>query len=93
MQPKQRRSTSAEYRAWVKTKRCVVCNQLGVDPDHLATVGAGGSDFTCYPLCRIHHDERHTAGVKTFEARHRLNLWKIVAFLLIEYIVKELTVD
>jgi hypothetical protein len=47
-----------------------------VDPHHLVTRGAGGTDLTLVPLCRLHHQELHTVGVETFQQRHGVNLWR-----------------
>lgn len=32
------------------------------------------SDRFAVPLCAAHHAEQHMAGIKTFEARHRINM-------------------
>jgi len=39
-----------------------------LDPDHIFTRGAGGSDkpFNLAWLCRYHHTERHAIGGPTF---------------------------
>tara|TARA_Y100000310_G_scaffold256570_1_gene264395 strand:+ start:104 stop:268 length:165 start_codon:yes stop_codon:yes gene_type:complete len=33
-------------------------------------------DYSCIPLCRIHHSERHQLGNKKFEDKYSVNLWK-----------------
>lgn len=46
-----------------------------VDPDHVTSRGARGKDHAnVVPLCRGHHDERHTIGIRTFEKRYGLDL-------------------
>ena len=56
---------------------------------HLDAVGMGGNrkremieHLTVVPLCRICHMELHTIGVKKFEDRHGVNLWRQNAKLL-----------
>ena len=67
---------------YISSMGCLVCGQSNPDRDHLETVGMGGNrdkdiweHFSCIPLCRIHHTERHS-GMKKFEERYRINLWK-----------------
>jgi len=44
-----------------------VCGRRDPDPDHIKTRGAGGTDANnVWPLCWVHHDERHTQGIVTF---------------------------
>ena len=73
----------------------MVCGKSPVDADHLEAIGMGGDrkkptlkDFSCIPLCRIHHRERHDMGNIRFEKKHNLNLWKEVFYLLRGYIFK-----
>ena len=59
----------------------MVCGLQPCDPDHLEARGMGGAttkmkDYSCVPLCRIHHSERHQLGNKKFEDRYSVNLWK-----------------
>ena len=72
-----------KYIAYVKSHPCVVCGKIPVDPDHLEAIGLGGNrkkptlkDFSCVPLCRIHHTERHSIGIGAFEVYYKVNLWK-----------------
>lgn len=60
------REIDREYLDWIKEQRCVVCNDTPCDPAHTTTVGANGSDYDAIPLCRLHHSEQHSRGVKTF---------------------------
>ena len=71
-----------DYLQYISSYGCLVCGQPNPDRDHLETVGMGGNrkrymweDFTCIPLCRMHHTERHT-NMKKFEDKYRINLWK-----------------
>lgn len=53
-------------------KPCVVCARVPSDPDHIRTRGAGGhdSEANLWPLCRIHHVERHAIGLTLFCKRY-----------------------
>lgn len=53
---------------YVRSLPCRVCGDLPSEPDHIKTRGAGGGDDidNLQPLCREHHQERHTIGIKTF---------------------------
>ena len=77
-----------EYLKFVRKHPCCVCGESNVDADHLQVRGMGGkgrrkgthtgtlTDFSCVPLCRLHHTQRHSIGVKAFEIHFRVNLWK-----------------
>lgn len=82
---KVRRQVDRAYIRFIHTKRCLICRREDVDAHHLHTKGAGGSDFTCTPLCRVHHQEWHQLGPRRFEEIHDINLWRECARLLIEY--------
>ena len=82
-----------EYLSYVRSNVCLVCGATQVDADHLKARGMGGGakrgthtgtlqDFTCVPLCRLHHTERHSLGLKGFQDKYKINLWKD-AFLLL----------
>lgn len=64
----------------VKAMPCLVCKTPGPnDCDHIRTRGAGGGDevTNLWPLCRYHHVERHSMGLKSFVERHKLPIsWK-----------------
>ena len=72
-----------DYIKYIKSKHCLICGQSPVDPDHLEHIGMGGNrkinslkDFSCVPLCRQHHTERHSIGFYQFEHKHSINLYK-----------------
>lgn len=50
----------------VKGGNCLACGGPADDPDHIKTRGAGGDDSyqNTVPLCREHHAERHSRGVR-----------------------------
>tara|TARA_B100001939_G_C16942197_1_gene618741 strand:- start:1588 stop:1854 length:267 start_codon:yes stop_codon:yes gene_type:complete len=80
-----------DYIKYIKSKHCLVCGRTPVDPDHLEHLGMGGSnkdglkDYSCVPLCRMHHRFRHDGGTEKFEKRYKINLWKEAFYLLRGY--------
>ena len=84
-----------KYIRFIKTKKCTSCYTEPVDADHLNTVGMGGNRkrnteraFTCIPLCRKCHTERHQIGNFQFETKNGVNLWKDAFNYLMEYLTK-----
>ena len=61
-----------------RQSRCIVpsCvwHRLGSDPHHVKSIGAGGQDADCVPLCRWHHTEVHQIGWRTFEIKYGIVL-------------------
>lgn len=81
-----------DYIKYIKSKHCLICGSNVVDPDHLQHIGMGGDrtkqsikDFSCVPLCREHHTERHNLGTDRFEQEYNINLWKEAFYLLRGY--------
>lgn len=86
---------SIKYIDYIREKPCTVCFDTPSDPDHLKSVGMGRNrkrpmmeHFTCVPLCRKHHIERHSMPLKEFEKKYQVNLWKDVVYYLMEYFIK-----
>ena len=86
--------TNKDYINYIKSKHCIVCGVSPVDPDHLEHIGMGNNrnskssllkNYTCVSLCRQHHSERHDLGLRRFEEKHNLNLWKEAFYLLRGY--------
>ena len=86
------------YIEYVKSLPCLVCGQSPVDPDHLTHRGSSGRgktitgtilDYSCIPLCRGHHSERHAHGIKKFQDTYRINLWKEAHKILRRHFVKD----
>ena len=82
---------SIEYVNYVRTKNCCVCGQ-SAEPHHLKAVGMGrnrkkpmAEHYTVVPLCRSHHSEIHSEGVKTFSKLYGCNIWKVAALLIAEF--------
>jgi len=53
--------------------------------------GAGSTmkDYSCVPLCRIHHSERHQIGNEKFEYKYSINLWKDAFNLIRRYFAEK----
>lgn len=60
----------------VKSLSCFVCGSKPVDVDHIRTQGAGGGDdlSNLQALCREHHTEKHSRGIKTFMSQYSQRL-------------------
>lgn len=83
-----------EYIKYIKSQYCLICGITPVDPDHLEAIGMGGDrkkqtpkHFSCVPLCRIHHGERHHYGLKGFNEKYRIDLWKEAFRLIRRYFI------
>ena len=89
----EQKLSSKKYLDYIRNKPCLVCGSIPCDPDHLEARGMGGAnrsgykDYSCVPLCRIHHTERHQAGNENFENKYGINLWKDAFNLLRRYFV------
>tara|TARA_R100000655_G_scaffold83969_1_gene123581 strand:+ start:102 stop:401 length:300 start_codon:yes stop_codon:yes gene_type:complete len=73
-----------EYVEYIRNQNCCVCyKHAPSDPDHLDAIGMGRNrknpklyeHWSCIPLCRKHHIERHSMTIKQFEEKHHCNLW------------------
>lgn len=74
---KPKRYISEENKAKIRSMSCLIDNAkccLGTDPHHVKTRGSGGGDELkqLMPLCRVHHVEVGTIGVKTFIKKYGL---------------------
>jgi hypothetical protein len=81
------REIDEAYLDFVRMQPCAVpsCEAKPVHPHHLKSRGAGGSDYTCIPLCWLHHTEVHTISLTSFESRYSIEMVKINAHLLSRY--------
>jgi hypothetical protein len=81
--PKPIRFTDDKLLAKVRTQSCVACGKPGPsDPHHLTTRGHGGGDLedNLIALCRKHHTEVETIGIRKF-----CRLYACVRFWLIDH--------
>lgn len=65
-----------EYRRFIKRLPCVVCLKTWwIDPCHTGPHGVGqkSCDYTCIPLCRVHHQEFDQCQWK-FAWKHKLDI-------------------
>ena len=94
MENQEQKLSSRKYLDYIRNKPCLVCGSIPCDPDHLEARGMGGAnrsgykDYSCVPLCRIHHTERHQLGNQKFEYKYNINLWKDAFNLLRKYFLK-----
>ena len=64
------------YKKYIKSKSCIICGRMGVDPHHVETLGMGGKnktgekDYSCIPLCREHHSELDAIGIDRFVEKY-----------------------
>ena len=73
-----------DFLDYIRKQKCIVCFKTPVDPDHLIQIGMGRNrkdpllieHYSCIPLCRAHHIQRHTMPIKDFEEMHGVNVWK-----------------
>ncbi len=89
----EQKLSSKNYLEYIRKQPCLVCGTQPCDPDHLEARGMGGAnrdglkDYSCVPLCRYHHAERHNTGNHYFEARYKINLWQDAFHLLRRYFI------
>ena len=80
------------YRAWIREQPCCVplCVETvirravgtwhGSEAAHVRSRGAGGADDgNLLPLCHTHHCEQHRIGIKSFAAKHGVDLRALAA--------------
>lgn len=86
----------SKYITFVRLQPCIVCGIISPNhAHHTETGGMGtkGSDYSCIPLCAVHHTSGtyaiHQIGNNNFEFHFNINLKEIQIKLLRKYI-KEL---
>lgn len=63
---------------WIHRQPCATCYaRPPSDAAHVKTRAAGGGPDDMIPLCRKCHRRQHDLGVKTFAARHGVDLRKL----------------
>lgn len=85
-----------DYIEFVKEHGCCIlsCINADTDADHLKQIGMGRDrnrpelieHYSCIPICRKHHIERHQIGNIRFEEKYKINLWKENRDLLVMWI-------
>lgn len=68
MYDKPTRKVDKDLMKQFRYRNCVACGTTPCEGDHIFSRGAGGPDeeFNLWPVCRHHHSERHSLGIKTF---------------------------
>lgn len=70
---KRKRIENKELIDILKAKHvCIICGEKNVDIHHIKTRKEGGPDerWNLVPLCRSHHSEAHSMGVKSFADKY-----------------------
>lgn len=79
------------YVTHIKDISCLICGRNS-DPHHVIARGwreVKRNDYTCIPLCRIHHSEIETVGPSKFEEQYNINIWEEVSRLAVKYLVEK----
>ena len=66
------------YREWIASHECVICGWPS-ECCHVRGRRMWGDYGNCFPACRLHHAEQHAFGIKSFQARHNIDLILIAA--------------
>lgn len=79
---------TAAYLDMIRQLPCCVpgCRRYPSEPHHVRTAANSGTgmkppDTETVPLCRVHHDEYHLQGGKSFEHKYGLDLAEEARFL------------
>ena len=73
------------YLQWLRGRSCLIGGTCAgrIEAAHVGTSGKGVAtkcaDAEAVPMCGLHHAEQHNAGIRTFEARHNVDLAKAAA--------------
>lgn len=71
---------------FIRRSPCLICRsgtyheEIGAwicDPAHVQTkgsVGTTGDVGNIVPLCRQHHSEQHSIGIKTFQTKYKIDM-------------------
>ena len=81
---KPKRVVDEKYLEYIRKRGCLLSNENS-DPHHLISRGAFGSDYTTIPLARRFHTEIEQIGVKKFEEKYNINVWRECHRLLERY--------
>jgi len=89
--PKSKPWRSEKYKAFIRSKPCLVCGDKADahhEPLFCSGMGSKEQDSCCVPLCAKCHFERHALGVVTFWTRHTIAPEMEIIRLLTEYLMK-----
>jgi hypothetical protein len=88
MLKKPNRYINKKYKEFIKRQPCCITDRDCVDPHHVKSVGSGGSDLTLVPLVHRLHQECHTIGKDTFQAKYNIN-FDLIRLKLLEKFIEE----
>jgi hypothetical protein len=79
--PRPAEKSAPSFLQWLRGRPCYCGGQCAgrIEAAHVDYAGDKGigtkvSDRFAVPLCAAHHAEQHQSGIRTFEARHSLNM-------------------
>ena len=87
--PKPSVVRDAAFRSWIRQMPCLLADRepcecgkyihvgsrrMVTEACHVRTRRNNGDMENLVPLCASHHKEQHRVGIKTFQARHHLDL-------------------
>lgn len=88
--PKPETYRSEKYLSFVRNLPCCICDRPGPNEAHHAGqvrgVAIKADDLTVVSLCSTHHREFHDKGRITFEEKHHVNLWEVIARTITGYV-------
>ena len=87
MIPKPHRIENEKYLEYIRNKTCLISGDAA-EAHHLVSRGAGGSDYTSIPFAHVFHVEIEQIGVKKFEEKYNINVWKEAHRLLERYMLQ-----
>lgn len=91
-----------DYLSYIREQPCLVCGIRSgkSDAHHIKALGMGTNrkkvsemghiEHGVVPLCRVHHQEFHTIGFKSFEERNHINLWRDCYRILVRWMQSNL---
>lgn len=71
---KKKRIENKDFLEFIRELDCILCGPGNLaEGDHITTKKAGGDDtaINIWPLCRMHHQERHKIGLLTFIKKYQ----------------------
>lgn len=88
---KEKREINEDYLSFIRALPCLVNNEecFGiVHAHHHDRKSQLGSDYSAVPLCFNHHHKLHSAGVKYFSNRYKIDFESQIKRLLVLYKLK-----
>lgn len=73
---KQKPDRDNKYLSWIRSLPCLICRLPAPSQSHHSSTGGKGtkaSDYTCLPLCHMHHQLVHIWGKQTFQKEFNID--------------------